>query len=378
MAFDHTRGGELVQSIREHLVGKPGQGGCEFGETEFAVAEELQEHERRPASTQRGKSDLDRTVRIRLGNRSYALAQRPVLEVTNRLVSHDDASYRFSSTASTSNVTSGSRGVSTVRVHHLDCGSLLEISPVDSAVAPARVVCHCLLIETDRSGLVLVDTGVGIADVASPRERLGADWVDFADPVLDPDRTAVAQIARLGFDTEDVRHIVLTHLHRDHTGGLPDFPCSQVHVHEAEYRAVTDPSAEHHDDSLDRFMAAHRAHGPRWAVARPHAGGWFGFDSVATLEGLPEDILLIPLPGHTPGHCGVAVRQPEHHGELEADPPQPHPTLQLVQDGAQVDPKRRLDGLHQLRKLFRRHKDEVDIFCAHDPWEFQRATHMDH
>lgn len=275
-----------------------------------------------------------------------------------------------------------------MRVHHLDCGSLRMIAPVDSALPPARVVCHCLLIETDRNGLVLVDTGLGMADMDSPRQRLGSEWVDFADPVLDPDRTAAGQLARLGFDAEDVRHIVLTHLHRDHTGGLPDFPHATVHVHEAEYRAVNDPVAEHYQHSLDRFMAAHRAHSPHWAVARPRADTWFGFDGIATLEGLPDDILLIPLPGHTPGHSGVAVGQPDgwllhagdayfYHGELEADPPQPHPELQLIQDGAQVDPTRRLDGLDQLRDLFRRHKNEVAIFCAHDPWEFQRVTRMD-
>lgn len=276
-----------------------------------------------------------------------------------------------------------------MRVHHLDCGSLLMIAPVDSAVRPERVVCHCLLIETDRHGLVLVDTGLGSADLLSPHQRLGSDWVDFADPDLDPNRTAVHQIARLGFAAEDVRHIVLTHLHRDHTGGLPDFPHATVHVHEAEYRAVTDPTAEHHRNSLDRFMAAHRDHGPRWSVARPHrADTWFGFDGVAKLEGLPDDIMLVPLPGHTPGHSGVAVRQPDrwllhagdtyfYHGELVATPPQPHPELQRVQDGAQVDPGQRLDGLHRLRELFRRHHAELDIFCAHDPWEFQRMAHVE-
>ncbi|GLY67558.1 MBL fold metallo-hydrolase [Amycolatopsis taiwanensis] len=276
-----------------------------------------------------------------------------------------------------------------MRVHHLDCGSLRMIAPVESGLPPARVVCHCLLIETDRNGLVLVDTGLGVEDMRSPRQRLGSDWVDFADPVLDADRTAVGQIARLGFDADDVRHIVLTHLHRDHTGGLPDFPHATVHVHEAEYRAVSDPTAEHHHDSFDRFMAAHRAHGPDLAIARPHKGSWLGFEGIANLEGLPDDIVLIPLPGHTPGHSGVAVRQPNgwllhagdayfYHGEVEADPPRPHPELQLIQDSAQVDQKQRLNSLHQLRELFRRHKDEVDIFCAHDPWEFQRATLMDH
>jgi glyoxylase-like metal-dependent hydrolase (beta-lactamase superfamily II) len=159
-----------------------------------------------------------------------------------------------------------------------------------------------------------------------------------------------------------------------------------VHVHETEYRAVTDPAAEHHRHSLDRFMTVHRTHGPRWSVARSHsADTWFGFEGVATLRGLSDEIALVPLPGHTPGHSGVAVRQSDrwvlhagdayfYHGEVAADPPQIHPELQMVQNSAQVDPERRLNGLHRLRDLFRRHADEVRFFCAHDPWEFQREA----
>src|SRR3712207_8497318 len=42
--------------------------------------------------------------------------------------------------------------------------------------------------------------------------------------------------------------------------------------------------------------------------AGPAGEGWFGFDAVRQLQGLPPEILLVPLPGHTHGHAGVAVR----------------------------------------------------------------------
>jgi len=268
-----------------------------------------------------------------------------------------------------------------VRVHHINCGSLRTVGSVGGGLGPAAAVCHCLVLETERDGLVLVDGGLGVADVHSPRERLSGEWVDFAEPVLDVEQTALRQVARLGFDVDDVRHIVLTHLHRDHTGALPDFPHATVHVHQAEYEAVMDPGHEHHRVSLERFVAPHHAHGPRWSVARP-AGSWFGFDGAARLEGLSEEIVLVPLPGHTPGHSGVAVRVRDrwllhagdayfYHGELTEDPPRSHPELQLVQDAVQVDKERRLESLQRLRDL---HGDEVDIFCAHDPWEFRRMA----
>jgi glyoxylase-like metal-dependent hydrolase (beta-lactamase superfamily II) len=272
-----------------------------------------------------------------------------------------------------------------VRVHHLNCGSLRAIMRVEDTLPPERAVCHCLLIETGTSGLVLVETGLGLGDIERPSESLGRDFVSLAGPVLNPEETAIRQVARLGYTPADVRHIVLTHLHRDHTGGLPDFPHATVHLHEAEYRAVTDPRAPHYQHSSERFMAAHRAHQPRWEPAQPDAS-WFGIDA-AHLDGLPDGILLVSLPGHTPGHSGVAVRLADHwllhagdaylyHGEIEADPLVPHPELDFLQHATEVDPRLRLDSLHRLRALQHDHRGQITIFSAHDPWEYQRLAHF--
>ncbi|MFJ1566197.1 MBL fold metallo-hydrolase [Streptomyces erythrochromogenes] len=88
--------------------------------------------------------------------------------------------------------------------------------------------------ETDADGLVLVDTGLGTADLREPDRALGADWVAYARAVPDPRESALHQVVRLGYEAQDVRHIVPTHLHRDHTGGLADFPHARVHVHPDE------------------------------------------------------------------------------------------------------------------------------------------------
>jgi glyoxylase-like metal-dependent hydrolase (beta-lactamase superfamily II) len=260
------------------------------------------------------------------------------------------------------------------------------VPPVDDSASPERIVCHCLLVETDADGLVLVETGIGLGDLEHPRESLGADFLAFAEPVLDAEETAVRQVARLGFSPADVRHIVLTHLHRDHGGGLPDFPHATVHLHGAEHRAATDPADEYHGYGVERFPEPQRAHGPRWAPVRADRS-WFGLPA-AGLEGLPDDILLIPLRGHTPGHSGVAVRLADrwllhagdayfYHGEIDADPPVSHPLFDLVQENAQADRDLRLDALQRLRTLHREHGGEVEIFSAHDPWEFRRyAPHL--
>ncbi|MFJ3630596.1 MBL fold metallo-hydrolase [Streptomyces sp. NPDC090112] len=285
-----------------------------------------------------------------------------------------------------------------MRIHHLNCGSLRKIpllggSPATGGGAAVgvpherAVVCHCLLIETDSDGLVLVDTGLGTADLRHPARALGADWVKYARPALDPEESALRQVVRLGYAPRDVRHVVLTHLHRDHTGGLPDFPGARVHVHPEEYRAVTDPTAVHHRHSLDLFVPGHRAHRPLLSPATVDADAqWFGIPGVARPQGLRHELLMVPLPGHSAGHAGVAVRGADgrwllhagdaymYHGELDGTPPLTHPDLEPVQQGALTDAGAGAATLSRLRALRREHAAEVAVFSAHDPWEFARLA----
>src|SRR6185295_19585908 len=124
-----------------------------------------------------------------------------------------------------------------MRVHHINTGTMCPIGQrfvngTGSMFKRARMVCHCLLIETN-DGLALVDTGIGLDDIANP-PRLGPKWVRQTTPRLDPAETAVRQVEALGYSRDDVRHLLLTHLDRDHAGGIPDFPNAKVHVHRRE------------------------------------------------------------------------------------------------------------------------------------------------
>ncbi|MFI0483295.1 MBL fold metallo-hydrolase [Actinomadura sp. 9N215] len=259
-----------------------------------------------------------------------------------------------------------------MRVHHLDCAPMLEIEPADGPdgpLRPARAVGHVLLVETDTSGLVLVDAGIGLGDIGDPSARLYDDWVELVGPTLDPAATAVRQVEALGYAAGDVRHVVPTHLHRDHAGGLSDFPDAAVHLFEAE-RADGGKTP------------AQLAHGPKWvAYADGQGESWHGFDGVRPLDGVPEDVLLVPLGGHSPGHAGVAVRDGGrwllhagdaymYHGEVDRPEPVTHPLMEFVQEGAEVDRELRLANVARLRGLAR--GGEVEVFCAHDPWELAR------
>src|SRR4051812_2601303 len=194
------------------------------------------------------------------------------------------------------------------RVHHLNCVSSCPLGGAlmdgRSRSLRGRLACHCLLVETG-AGLVLVDTGFGLLDVARPRTRLSPFFLALVSPDFREAMTAIRQIERLGFDPKDVRHIVLTHLDFDHAGGLDDFPWASVHMLGREREAAL---ARRTPLEKARYRPQQWSGQARWRTYEPVAGDtWEGFDCVRQLDGLPPEILLVPLIGHTHGHAGVAV-----------------------------------------------------------------------
>lgn len=267
-------------------------------------------------------------------------------------------------------------------VHHINAGTMCPLGAKyftgDPGLGRGLVTCHCLVIESS-DGLVLVDTGMGTEDMRHPYRRLGAPFKVGFGVKVDPAGTAIERVRALGLDPADVRHIVPTHLDLDHAGGLPDFPAARVHVTADEHRVAINPSLR--DSS--RYRHFHFDHGPRWLIHRTGAGGdrWFGFESVRVLPGVDPEVLLIPLPGHSAGHTGVAVRDGDgwmlHCGdayfnrtELET-PPLPPKGIAAFERIIAADNAARMNNQQRLRELAAGHGDEVRLFCAHDHVELE-------
>lgn len=260
------------------------------------------------------------------------------------------------------------------RVHHLNTASIQGIS-----VLGQHLVCHVLLLETSDAGLVLVDTGLGAKDYLNMRARLGGEFAKvYARPLIDPSLAAVEQIKSMGFDPRDVRHIVQTHLDLDHVGGLADFPDALVHVHATELDAA---------QRRDGFRAKRRyrtnllfEHNPKWRTYTHGGEGWMGFDAVRGLDGLSEDILMVPLFGHTHGHCGIAVNDGSRWllaagdayfdaREIKLSRRKCGPGPEFFQLIVTTERSKRRHNQDRLRALHAEHP-EIVIFCGHNPFEY--------
>ena len=267
-----------------------------------------------------------------------------------------------------------------MRIHHLNCGSLCPLGDRfisgDGGLGPAEIVCHCLLIEAGDE-LVLVETGFGTADAEHPYRRLGTPFVLAIQPKPRRADTAIEQIRALGLDPADVRHITVTHLDLDHAGGLPDFPDADVHVFGDEQRAALHPTLR----ERSRYRRPQFEHGPKWVTYESGGDKWLGFDSIRVMEGVDAEIALVPLRGHTRGHCAVAVKDADgwllHAGDAYfhrhqiANPPSCPPVLKGFQTLMAADNATRKANAERLRELARDHTGEVRVFCAHDPQDLR-------
>ncbi len=151
-------------------------------------------------------------------------------------------------------------------------------------------------------GIIAVDTGEtaqastpGYFPRWHPYYRLGVKaWVA-------PHQEIGPQMQALGIPANEVRWVVMTHLHTDHAGGLHHFPQAEILVSRKEYGAACG------------FMGKLRGYlphrWPSWFAPRliDFADGPVG--PFPTSHSLTQagDVHLVPTAGHSAGHLSVIV-----------------------------------------------------------------------
>lgn len=158
---------------------------------------------------------------------------------------------------------------------------------------------RCFAVRLPRGGHALVDTGVGPA--GSP----ASGWAPVPGHLLE-------RLASEGIHRDDVRLVVLTHLHEDHYGwsvspeGVPYFPNARYVVQRTEIAAL---EAAGDDGTLSYVVEPLRGTGQLDTVD----------GRTCLARDLDGTVGTIPTPGHTPGHQSVVVRAPGQQVVITGD-----------------------------------------------------------
>ena len=141
-----------------------------------------------------------------------------------------------------------------------------------------------------RQANVLFDTGCHPAALRDPAAR----WKGLAKvmkPICRPDDNLVSNLRSIGAVPEDVDVVICSHLHPDHCGCNAFFVRATVICHVRELEAARAAGAEEAG-----YLASDWDH--------PQT-----FDVLEGTRDLFDDgkVLIVPLPGHTPGSIGALV-----------------------------------------------------------------------
>jgi N-acyl homoserine lactone hydrolase len=156
-------------------------------------------------------------------------------------------------------------------------------------------------------GVIVVDTGEtaraaepGYFPWWHPYFRLNVRvWVT-------PEQEIGPQLERLGISPGDVSKVVLTHMHTDHAGGLRHFAGREILVSRTELGLASGRMGLLRGYVNNRFPADFSPT-PIDLPADPF--GPFPSSLPLTSAG---DVIVVGLPGHTPGHIGVVVIEDDH------------------------------------------------------------------
>lgn len=201
-------------------------------------------------------------------------------------------------------------------------------------------------------GLIVVDTGE-TARVAEPGYfpqwhpyyRYGVqEWVQ-------PEEEIGPQMRAMGLDPNDVRWVLLTHLHTDHAGGLAHFPKAEHLVSRTEYLYAKGTKGLLRGYPSNRWL---RWFNPTLIDMQPEPIGSFPASYPVTQAG---DLHFVPTPGHTIGHLSVVARTSDITYFLAGDASYTQ-ELMLAEH---------IDGVSNDRQTARQSLEQIHTFCRLTP-----------
>jgi N-acyl homoserine lactone hydrolase len=151
-------------------------------------------------------------------------------------------------------------------------------------------------------GVVVIDTG----ETAKTAERgYFPRWHPYYRNVktdVKPEQEIGSQLEDIGIKGNEVRQVILTHMHTDHAGGLYNFPKSEIVIMKQAYDL-----ARGFRGMLRGFLP-HRL--PSWLSPTLIDLSNEGYGPFAKSLKMTEagDIILVPTSGHTEAHISIILK----------------------------------------------------------------------
>jgi N-acyl homoserine lactone hydrolase len=210
-------------------------------------------------------------------------------------------------------------------------------------------------------GLVLFDTGMAPLAATDP-EGVYGHLAAMLNMTFTPEQTVDAQLTALGYKCEDVRYVVASHLHFDHTGGLYLFPNAEFFVGPGELRYAFWPDTP--TKSYFRYEDIQPARDFKWREIPGIDHDVFGDGS----------LVILFTPGHTPGELSLLVRTPGRNFVLTGDTVHIRSALETVSPMyVDTHPAESIRSIQRLQLI--RDSADATIWINHDADDWAEFKH---
>ena len=197
-------------------------------------------------------------------------------------------------------------------------------------------------------------------------------WQPFFRLAVDihvrPDQGIGARLAARGLTPEDLKAVVLTHLHHDHGDGLCDLDGAPIYVSGEHWDAFRHHIPASAEGAVPKQWPNHFA--PRILEATGAGIGPFPRSYPLTTDG---KVVAVETPGHVPGHLSVIVFSDDVAYFLAGDATYDQALLDAeLTDGVNNKPKQAIESVRHIKEFARQYP--TVLLPAHDPGAAQRLA----
>jgi N-acyl homoserine lactone hydrolase len=261
-----------------------------------------------------------------------------------------------------------------VEVTFLRCGftTVPELVAVRGGWLKRVTIAHSAVLIRHPQATFLYDTGM----CAEIRSYLVHQSLAFRQTLgrFALERSLGVHLRHLGLAPSDLQFALLSHLHWDHVGGVPDLPGVPLRINRVEYEAAQRAPLNAKQGFLNakQDLVCELMRDNPIELFDTTGPAYEGFSSSYDLFG-DGALVLAPLPGHTAGNTGMFVNRSNgprllligdaaHVAANYIRPATMHPVLWTAVTSDDATARRTLLALHR----FSRRRPDVVLIAMHD------------